>query len=141
MTSLAPPVALGQTVPNFGELPGTDGKAYSLASFPGARAIALVFACTGCPTVRAFEPRLRNLQSAKAGEGLRLLMINSNNPFLSPTDTFDEMVSRAHVAAYNFPYVKDQARNVARLVGAVCTPHAFLLDSTYQLVYRGRIDD
>jgi hypothetical protein len=51
------------------------------------------------------------------------------------------MIKRARTRAYNFPYLKDGDGAVARSYGAVCTPHAFVLDSHRQIVYRGRIDD
>jgi hypothetical protein len=43
--------------------------------------------------------------------------------------------------AYNFPYLKDEDGAVARRYGAVCTPHAFVLDSAHRIGYHGRIDD
>ena len=81
-----------------------------------------MFSCNGCPTVRAAEDGLVALQEAYAGERVRLLAINSNNPFLSPPDTFGEMVKRAEAKRFNFPYVKDEDGSVARRFGAARTP-------------------
>jgi peroxiredoxin len=41
---------LGQAAPDF-DLPGVDGKRYSLASFAGAKALIVVFSCNHCPYV------------------------------------------------------------------------------------------
>jgi peroxiredoxin len=133
--------ALGAPAPQFGELPAARGGSYSLKSFRGRRAVALLFTCNGCPTVRAFEPRLVRLQSELAAKGVQLVALNPNNPYLSPADTLDEMSRRARAAGYNFPYLKDVDAAVAGSYGAVCTPHAFLLDADRRLVYRGRIED
>ena len=102
--------------------------------------MTLVFTCNGCPTVRAFEPRLIHLQS-HFGRQLQVVAINANNPYLSPTDTVDEMRRRAGDARYNFPYLKDSDGTVAKSYGAICTPHAFLLDAERRVAYRGRIED
>jgi hypothetical protein len=51
------------------------------------------------------------------------------------------MVLRVREKGFNFPYVKDEDRTVARTYGAVCTPHVFLLDEERKLRYKGRIDD
>ena len=60
---------------------------------------------------------------------------------MSGADQLSEMSARATAAHYNFPYLKDADANVARSYGAVCTPHAFLLDSDRRIAYRGRIED
>ena len=73
--------------------------------------------------------------------GVELIAINPNNASLSPPDTLEQMIKRASTQEYNFPYLKDDDGAVARSYGAVCTPHAFVLDTHYRIVYRGRIDD
>ena len=70
-----------------------------------------------------------------------MLALNSNNSYLSPADTYAEMVLRVQEKSFNFPYVKDEDRTVAKAYGAICTPHAFLLDEERRLRYKGRIDD
>lgn len=42
---------------------------------------------------------------------------------------------------FNFPYLKDGEGVLAKAFGAICTPHAFVLDSERRVVYSGRIDD
>jgi peroxiredoxin len=74
-------------------------------------------------------------------KNVQLLALNSNNSYLSPADTYAEMVLRVREKGFNFPYVKDEDRTVARAYGAVCTPHVFLLDEERRLRYKGRIDD
>ena len=119
---------------------GADGEQYSLDGFADKELLAIVFSCNGCPTVRAAEDGLVALQEAYAGR-VQLLAINSNNPFLSPSDTYGEMVKRAEAKGFNFPYVKDADGSVAKAFGAARTPHVFLLDAERKLRYRGRIAD
>lgn len=134
-------LGLGDRAPDFRGLLGTDGGRYSLSSFEDARLLVVLFISNGCPTVRAYEDRLKALQQAYRGSGVRLVAINSNNPYLSPGDTHAEMVKRAREQALDFAYLKDEDRSVAKAYGAVCTPHAFLFDEQRRLRYRGRIDD
>ena len=73
--------------------------------------------------------------------GIELIAINPNNASLSPPDTLAEMIRRSTTRAFNFAYLKDEDGSVARRFGAVCTPHAFVLDADRRIVYQGRIDD
>lgn len=134
-------LAIGQRARDFPALPAVDGQRYSLASFSRHRVLIVAFICTGCPTVKANEQRLIALQDKYGRAGVQLVAINANNPYLSPTDTFDEMTRRAQAQRFNFPYLKDMDGAVAEQFGAISTPHVFVLDAARRLVYRGRIDD
>jgi AhpC/TSA family len=126
-------LGLGNRSPDFEALRGVDTRRYSLASFWNAQLVAT--------TVRAAEDGLIALRSTYAERGVQLLAINSNNPYLSPSDTYAEMVRRGQEKRFNFPYAKDEEGSVARRYGAERTPHVFLLDEERRLRYRGRIAD
>jgi peroxiredoxin len=81
------------------------------------------------------------LKETYAPHGVQLVALNSNNAYLSPADTFAEMVTRAQEKQFNFPYLKDEDGSVAEAFGAISTPHIFVLDRTRILRYKGRIDD
>ncbi len=132
---------IGERAPGFRRLRGVDGEDYSLTSFDPYRILIVVFTCNGCPTVKANEDRLVAMQERYGRAGVQLVAINSNNPYLSPPDTFDEMVRRAREKAFNFPYLKDADGAVAVAYGAISTPHVFVLDAARRLVYKGRVDD
>ena len=118
-----------------------DGGRPTLSSLAGTMATVIVFAGNGCPTVRSYEDRLMAIQDAWRSHGVNLVAVNANNQFLSPPDTVAEMATRARDRRFNFPYLKDEGGVVARRLGAICTPHAFLLDRDLAVVYSGRIDD
>ena len=134
-------LAIGQSAADFRDLQGVDGKRYSLATFAHHPFLVVAFICTGCPTVKANEERLMALQERYHKAGVQLVAINANNPYLSPPDTVDEMVRRAHEKQFNFPYLKDADGSVAEQFGAISTPHVFVFDASRRLVYKGRIDD
>jgi hypothetical protein len=120
---------------------GTDGLRYSLASFADARLLAVVFISNGCPTVRVYEDRLTDIQLRYADQKVQLVAVNAYNPYLSPGDAYPEMVKRAQDRGFGFPYLKDEDGLLARSLGAVCTPHAFVFDQDRTLRYQGRVDD
>ena len=132
---------IGAEAPDFGNLLGVDGERYSLSSFQDKRLLVLLFISNGCPTVKACQDRIIKIQKDYSGKKVQLLALNSNNSYLSPADTYAEMVLRVQQKGFNFPYVKDEDRTVARAYGAICTPHVFLLDEERRLRYKGRIDD
>src|SRR5215510_1878197 len=102
---------------------GLDGRRVAISSLAGTTATVVVFIGNGCPTVRAYENRLIALQTEWRSRGIEVIAVNSNNPSLSPPDTVAEMAVRAHSVGFNFPYLKDNDSDVARRLGAVCTPH------------------
>jgi peroxiredoxin len=135
------PFNLGAAAPDFGNLLGIDGERYSLSSFQDKKLLVLLFISNGCPTVKACQDRMVKIQRDYSERSVQLFALNSNNSYLSPPDTYAEMVLRVKEKSFNFPYVKDEDRAVARAYGALCTPHVFLLDEERRLRYRGRLDD
>jgi hypothetical protein len=100
-----------------------------------------VFTSNGCPTVRAYEDRLAEIQHCYADRGVQLVAVNANDPYLSPGDSYPAMVARARERGMPFPYLKDVGGEMASAYGAICTPHAFVLDDERRLRYRGRVDN
>ena len=137
----AEPLALGGPAPAFARLLGADGNIYSLGDFDDAQVLVAVFVGNGCPTVRMYEQRLAELARRVADQKVQIVLVNSNNPHLSPPDTLERMVERAQRSELPFPYLKDPDGSLARACGAICTPHAFVFDDERRLRYRGRIDD
>jgi peroxiredoxin len=134
-------LSIGGGAPDFGNLLGVDGERYSLSSFQDKSLLVLLFISNGCPTVKACQDRIIKIQKDFMVKSVQLLALNSNNAYLSPADTYAEMVLRVQEKDFNFPYVKDGDGTVARSYGALCTPHVFLMDEERRLRYRGRIDD
>jgi peroxiredoxin len=132
---------LGARGPTFSDLLGTDGRRYSLGSFDDKPVLALIFTGNACPTAKAWDEELVRLQSDYRAFGVGLVLVNSNNPYLSPPDRYDEMVKRVEAKGLDMPYLRDENGAVARSYGAVCTPHVFVLDENRRLRYRGRLAD
>ncbi len=131
---------LGDQAPGF-DLPGVDGKNYSLGSFKDRQILVFVFTCNHCPYVQAWEDRLIAIQRDYESKGVGLIAINANETKNYPEDSFEKMVVRAREKKFNFPYLRDEDQSVARAYDAACTPEIFVFDSARQLRYHGRVDD
>jgi peroxiredoxin len=70
-----------------------------------------------------------------------LVAINSNDAVGYPEDDMDAMIRRAQEKRFNFPYLRDEAQDVARAYGATHTPQLFVFDDDRRLAYTGKIDD
>ncbi len=126
--------------PNF-NLPGTDGKSYSLASFKDAKGLVVVFTCNHCPYARAAWPLLTALATQYKGQGVEFVGINPNDEEEYPEDSFEEMKKRVPEWGINFPYLRDEDQTVVKAYDAQCTPDIYLFDQNQTLYYRGRIND
>jgi len=131
---------LGEQAPDF-DLPGIDGKNWSLADFEDARLLIVVFSCNHCPYVVGSEDRMKKLYADYKPKGVEMIAINSNETENHPTDSFDQMVSHAKEVGINFPYVRDDSQEVALAYGALRTPHFYVFDENRELQYTGRMDD
>ena len=131
---------LGQGAPDF-NLPGVDGKNYSLASFRDAPILVVVFSCNHCPYVVGSEERMKRFYADYSPRGVAMVAINSNESENHSTDSFEHMVGRAEAQGFKFPYLRDESQDVARAYGALRTPHFFVFDRDRKLRYTGRMDN
>jgi len=134
---------LGDTVADF-KLKNVDGKSLSLSDFKNAKGIILIFDCNTCPFSKAYNERIIALDKTFSGKGFPVVAINSNDPVVSPGDSYDEMVKHAKSKGYTFPYLFDETQSVAKAFGATNTPHVFVLNrdgDKFNVAYIGAIDN
>jgi peroxiredoxin len=143
-------LAIGEKAPDF-NLPATDGKTYSLASFKEADILVIVFTCNHCPTAQAYEDRVIKLTNDYKTRNVSVVAIMPNDPqsvqlselgYTDMGDSFEEMKIRAKEKKFNFPYLYDgDHETLAKAYGPIATPHVFIFDKERKLRYQGRIDD
>ena len=131
---------LGQSAPDF-DLPGVDGKDYSLASFKSAPLLVVVFSCNHCPYVVGSEERMIKFYNDYKGKGVAMIAINSNETDQHPMDSFEHMKTHAAEKKLTWPYVRDETQEIARAYGGLRTPHYYVFDKDRKLRYTGRMDD
>jgi len=132
-------IIIGDKAPEF-TLPDTTGKEHSLADYPG-KVVAVIFSCNHCPYVRAWEDRMVDIQADYADKNVHILAINSNDARTYPADSYTNMKRRVEEKGFNFPYLRDETQDVARMFGAERTPEVFLFNEDDILAYHGAIDD
>jgi peroxiredoxin len=135
-----PPAELGAACPDF-NLPAVDGKRYRRDDFAAKPVLVVMFICNHCPYVKAVEDRLIRLARELGPRGVQFVAVCANDAENYPDDAFDNLAARWREKGYGFPYLHDEAQDVARAFGAVCTPDIFVYDRARRLAYRGRIDD
>lgn len=140
MVTLETPIcAFGRKAIDF-ELPGTDGRTWSLQQCMGNNGLLIMFICNHCPYVKAVRERIiRDVRELKQF-GIESVAIMSNDSLNYPDDSFANMKLIAEQFAYPFPYLFDESQQVAKDYGAVCTPDFFGYNAAFELQYRGRLD-
>jgi thiol-disulfide isomerase/thioredoxin len=145
------PLPLGAAAPAF-DLPGVDGRNYSLKDFAGSKLLVMVFTCNHCPTAQYYEDRLKQLVTDYQPKGVAFVAISPNDPeavrldelgYAIHGDSFEEMKVHARLMEFNFPYLYGggEHESTSLAYGPVATPHVFIFDADRKLRYSGRIDD
>ena len=143
-------LAIGSVAPDF-DLPGVDGRRYSLASFADAKVLVLVFTANHCPTAQAYEGRIEAIAADYARRGVKVVLVSPNDPlalrldeqsYTDLGDTLEEMKIRAKDRGWTMPYLYDgETEAMSRKYGPVATPHVFVFDAERRLRYAGRVDN
>jgi thiol-disulfide isomerase/thioredoxin len=144
------PLALGSIAPDF-NLPGIDGRKYTLKDFADAKFLLVIFTCNHCPTAQYYEERIKKLVDDYKPKGVAIVAIQPNDDkavrldelgYTDLNDSLEEMKLRAEHKQFNFPYLYDgETQATTSAYGPQATPHAFLFDAARKLQYAGRIDD
>ena len=123
------------------ELKSVNGFSYSLKTLTEKNGIIVLFTSNTCPFVVKWEDRYKITEELAKKNNLGLVYINSNYKKRDGDDSYDEMKKHAKKMNYRFPYLLDEKSKLANAFGAKTTPHIFMFNSNYQLVYKGAIDD
>ncbi|WP_033402601.1 thioredoxin family protein [Dyadobacter beijingensis] len=134
---------VGDAVSNF-RLKSTGGNQVSLSDFASSKGVIIIFTSNHCPFAKAYEDRIIALNNKFSGQGFPVIAINPSDPGTHQDDTFEKMKERAAAKGYGYPYLVDDAQQVARAFGAGRTPQAFVLQKSgaqFTVRYMGMIDD
>lgn len=125
-------------------LKNVDGKMMSPADYPEAKGFIVVFTCNHCPFAKLYPPRLNQLFRQFSPLGVPLIAISSTDTVEYEDDGFLQMVQKARLENFEFPYLMDDRQELARQFGAQKTPHAYVIwkiQGKWQIKYDGAIDD
>jgi peroxiredoxin len=140
VSTYTPVCEFGKPAVEF-NLPGVDGRDWSLSECVGPNGLLVMFICNHCPYVKAINEKLVRDTAELKTLGVNSVAIMSNDPIDYPEDSFENMQVVAERQGYPFPYLIDTTQEVAKAYGAVCTPDFFGYNARLELQYRGRLDE
>lgn len=128
---------LGKKAPDFSLL-ATDGKTYSLKDFEQYKYLVVFFTCNHCPYVVGSDEITRCTAEKHAHSGVKFVAINSNSESTYLEDDYSHMVSRMKTFKFPWVYLRDSKQSIAKVYGALRTPHFYVFNEKRELVYTGR---
>lgn len=134
---------IGQKAPKTDyKMESTQGEGLSLESIKKSNGTLVIFSCNTCPFVIAWEDRYPGLAKMTKKSDIGFVLVNSNEARRTGDDSMDEMKKHADEKGYgDVAYLVDNNSELANAFGAKTTPHVFLFDKDWKLVYEGAIDD
>ena len=124
-----------ESVENF-TLKDYSGDEYSLQEFTDSEAIVILFIATRCPVSNAYNQRMASLYEDYSDKPITILGINSNKQ-----EDIGEIKKHAKENGLKFIILKDPNNIIADKFNAKFTPEIFVLNSDFNILYHGRIDD
>lgn len=113
-----------------------NNKEYSLNDFKDSKAIVLLFIATECPVSNAYNERMASIYEKYKGKDVAFIGINSNK-----AESKSDIKDHAKENNLNFPILKDEENIIADKLDASVTPEIYILNSKFEVLYQGRIDD
>ncbi|MCC5630514.1 thioredoxin family protein [Nostoc sphaeroides] len=132
---------IGTKAPDFNLPEVVSGKATSLSTFAGKKALLVMFICRHCPFVKHIQQELVQLGKDYFTSDLAIVAISANDAKNYPDDAPESLQAFATEQGFNFTLCYDESQETAKAYTAACTPDFFVFDDQRQLVYRGQLDD
>ena len=132
---------LGTSAPDFHLPDVVTGRSVSRTDVAGPRGLLAMFICAHCPFVKHVQDELARIGRDYSKSGVGIVAICANDAVTQPDDAPDKLAAMSKALGFAFPYLYDEAQDVARSYDAQCTPDFFLYDAAGTLVYRGQLDD
>ena len=107
----------------------------------------VILGCNTCPFVvgnqsmQGWQGRYNEIYDLCKRNRIGMVLVNSNEAKRANVDSFTEMQKHSENQNYDAPYVMDRDSKLADAFGASTTPHVFLMNKDFILIYKGAIDD
>lgn len=142
MKPINDPLPIGAPLPNADvKMKDISGKEVSMAEAKTSKGLLVMFSCNTCPYVIKNQTRTYEVCKYAMGNGIGVVILNSNEAKRSEDDSFEDMKAYAKNQGYQWYYLVDQNSVIADAFGANRTPECFLFNSDGKLAYHGAIDD
>jgi peroxiredoxin len=117
-------------------LPDVNERPVDVAPQDDVQATVVCFLGTECPLAKLYASRLSRMAGELGSQQVRFIGVNSNRQ-----DSLSEIRDYVDRHKLSFPLLKDYQNKIADFFDAKRTPEVFVLDKTFVVRYRGRIDD
>lgn len=124
-----------EKIENF-TLRDSNGKEHSLSDYKNSKAIVVMFIATECPVSNDYNSRMEKLFNVYKEKGITFLGINANK-----AESIERIKEHAEENNLTFTILKDEKNIVADKFNASVTPEIYVLNSSFDVLYRGRIDN
>jgi peroxiredoxin len=122
-------------VENF-TLPDFNGVKHSLTDYKNAKVVVIMFIATQCPVSNAYNTRMVSLDNDYKSKNMVFIGINSNKQ-----ESVEEIKQHATDNGFEFTILKDDKNIIADKFVATVTPEIYVVNSSLDILYHGRIDD
>jgi peroxiredoxin len=131
---------IGKRAPDF-VLPQLDGEPVTLSAHAG-KPIVLEWFNPGCPFVNLAHTKgpLKGTAARHAADGVVWIAVNSGAKGKQGHDPEENRAAKARFGL-DHPIVLDPTGEVGKAYGAQRTPHLFVIDESFTLVYAGAADN
>ena len=113
-----------------------NGKEHTLSDYKDLKAIVIIFIATECPISNAYNSRMEKIFKNYGHKGIAFLGINSNK-----AESVSRIKEHAEENNLTFTILKDEKNIIADKFEASFTPEAYVLNSNFDILYHGRIDN
>ncbi len=142
MSTSSKMLAPGTPLPAIRLPNAVDGEVTDVAQLAkNKNGVLVMVICNHCPYVVHIRSELVRLAHEAMDKGLAVVAINSNDVVAYPDDAPAAMAQLARTEQWRFPFLFDETQEVARALGAECTPDLYVFDPHGKLAYHGQFDD
>jgi thioredoxin-related protein len=103
---------------------------------PGNKAVVLAFWSAECPLCMNYTKEIQEFRDSFSGQGIDFLMVY-------PGEDFSDEVIRNYLDSFemDFDYIRDTSYLLTHEMTATVTPQVVVLDSNWNKLYSGKIDN
>ena len=113
-----------------------NGKKHSLSDYKDSKAIVIMFIATECPVSNDYNSRMESLSKKFSQKEIAFIGINSNK-----AESVEMIKEHAEEKGLTFTILKDEKNIIADKFEASFTPEVYVLNSDFNILYHGRIDN
>jgi Peroxiredoxin len=117
-------------------LPDYNGVKHSLTDYKNAKVVVIMFIATQCPVSNAYNTRMVSLYKDYKSKNIVFVGVNANKQ-----ESVEEIKQHAADHGFEFTILKDDKNIIADKFGATVTPEIYVVNSSRDILYHGRIDD